>query len=95
MGENGGLGVFDPNDNPSNWIIYHNDKIPPIQVKLDSVHRSYLVESDEGKLLAIFMVEEGDTKTPIHVFELPKLQVNKNMMKPRKIVCRNCEKFGK
>ncbi|XP_030964066.1 F-box/kelch-repeat protein At1g57790-like [Quercus lobata] len=94
LGENGGLGVFDPNDNPSNWIIYHNDKIPLIQEKLDSVHRSYLVESDEGKLLAIFMVEEGDTKTPIHVFELPKLQVNKNMLKPRKIVCRIVRSLG-
>ena len=45
-----------------------------------------MVESDEGKLLPIFVVEEGDTKKPIHVFELPKLQVNKDMMKPRKIV---------
>ena len=79
-------GFFDPNDNPSNWIVYHNDKISLIQEKLDSIHRSCLVESDEGKLLPIFVVEEGDTKKPIHVFELPKLQVNKDMMKPRKIV---------
>ena len=52
------------------------------------------MESDEGKLLAIFLVEEGDTKTPIHVSELHKLQVNKTMMKPRKIVCRIVRSLG-
>ena len=62
-------GVFDPNgDNPCHMTIYTLQSPLSNWVLEYSVHQNYLVESDDGKLFAVFMVDDHDTS--IYVFEV-------------------------
>jgi hypothetical protein len=46
--------------------------------QLNSLCRNYIVESN-WKLLAVFVVDEDENETPIHVFELSIIQAKKEM----------------
>jgi hypothetical protein len=88
------VGVFDPNgDDPCHMTIYTLQSPLSRWVLEFSVHQNYLVESDDGKLFAVFMVDDHDTS--IYVFEVNFSNLSERKgLKPRTMVWHRVTSLG-